>query len=386
MKNITKKYPMKTIRILGLALSLSILFSACSTNEVEQKKSQLEAKKLELANLKSEIKQLETELQSIAPSQEEKGTIVTAKALKPETFVHSFEINGSLEAVESALVSPEINGQLQSLMVKEGEKVKKGQILARLNTRVIQSNINEVEVALKLASQVYVKQKALWEQKIGSEMDFLNAKNGKETLEAKLNTLQTQLDMATVKSPIDGVVDKIYLKEGEMAMPGVTLMQIINLDMFYIKVEVAESHLPAIHTGDVAQVFFPAYPNLNTDSKIYRIGNVINPENRSFLVEIKLKNTQGKFKPNMLALTRFVDYKKDNALVVPASIVKNDFKGAYLYVVANNNGNAYAKKVYVEPGLTMGNTTLIKQGLSVGDQVILEGYNKIVDGSKLILQ
>jgi len=378
---------MKTIRILGLILSASLLFSACSTsNDTEAKKAKLEAKKLELSKLKAEIKTLETDVANASPQQEDKGTLIKAETLKPETFIHSFEINGSLDAVESAVISPETSGQLQTLLVKEGEHVKVGQVLARLNTKLIQSNINEVKVGLDLASRLYEKQKSLWDQKIGSEIDYLNAKNAKESLEAKLKTLQTQMDMSIIKSPINGVVDKIYLKEGEMAMPGVSLMQVINLDMFYIQSDVAESHLPSLHVGDEVKVFFPAYPSLNTTTKIYRIGNVINPENRSFLVEIKLKNSEGKLKPNMLALTRFIDYQKDNALVVPASIVKNDFKGAYLYIVNKKEGKTFAKKVYVSPGLTMGNSTHITGGLSAGDQVIVEGYNKIVDGSKIDLQ
>lgn len=378
-------YQMNTIKLFSLLLSFGILFTACSSNEIAEKKASLQEKKAELADLKVEIKTLETELKVLAPETAEKGTAVYTTSLIPEAFSHSFEVNASLEAVQSALVSPEMNGQVTEILVKEGDKVKSGQILARLNTRVLESSKKELEVSLDLANQIYYRQQKLWNQKIGSEIDFLKAKNAKESLEAKLNTLKSQLEMAVITSPIQGIVDQIALKEGEMAIPGTAMMQVVNINAFYLQADVAEAHLASLKVGDPVEIYFPSFPELNKKSKIYRIGQIINPENRSFLAEVKLNNTDGFLKPNMLALTRFIDFYKKEALVVPTSIIKNDFRGAYLYIVDERDDAFFAQKVYVETGYTMANKTHIISGLDFGQQIITEGYNKVVNGSRLVI-
>ncbi len=380
-----KPYIMKTIQLSGLLLGLSILFSACSNNGIEEKEASLQEKKGELASLKTEIKTLETELAELSPESAEKGTIVNILALTPQEFSHSFEVNASLEAVESAMISPEMSGQVIELLVKEGDIVKKGQLLARLNTKVIESSIAELNVALNLANQMYKRQKKLWKQEIGSEIDFLTAKNAKESLDAKLNTLQTQKQMAMITSPIQGIVDQIALKEGEMAMPGMAVMHIVNINEFYLQAEVAEAHLASLEVGDPVEIYFPSFPDLNKNSKIYRLGQVINPENRSFIAEVKLKNKDGFLKPNMLALTRFIDFYQKEAIVVPTALIKHDFSGAYLYIVQQKEKAFYAQKVHIKTGYTMDDMTHIISGLDLGQQIITEGYNKVVNGSKLVI-
>jgi len=380
-----KYYQMKTIRLFSLILSLVVLFNSCSSNATEEKKTELQQKKEALVVLNAEIKTLETELTELAPETEEKGTSVYAQTLTPKEFSHSFEVNASLEAVQSAMISPEMSGQVTEILVKEGDKVKNGQLLGRLNTRVIQSSIKELKVALGLANQRYVRQRKLWEQQIGSEMDFLSAKNAKESLEAKLSTLQTQMDMALIKSPIQGIVDQIAVKVGELAMPGMEMMHVVNINEFYLQADVAEAHLASLKVGDPVEIYFPSFPELNISSKIYRIGQVINPENRSFIAEVKLKNTDGQLKPNMLALTRFIDFYQKEALVVPTSIIKNDLKGAYLYVIKKNGDASVAQKAYIETGYTMKDKTHVIKGLEFGQQIIVDGYNKVVNGSKLLV-
>lgn len=374
---------MKRIKLFSLLLSFGLLLSACSSSQTEDKKSVLLEKKKELATLKSEIKTLETELSLLEPETKKQGTIVFVSTLEAEDFSHSFEVNASLTPVQSALISPEMSGQLKKLLVKEGDKVTKGQVLAQLNTKIIESGIEEIQVALDLANQMFKRQENLWNQEIGSEIDFLTAKNGKASLEAKLNSLQTQLEMATITSPIDGVVDQMHIEAGEMAMPGMTMMQIINLDEFYLRADVAETHLASLKLGDPVEISFPSFPELNKKSKISRLGNIINPENRSFITEVKLVNTYGKLKPNMLALTRFIDFEANDAIVVPTSLVKKDFNGAYLYIANQKGEDYFAKKAYVETGYTSSNKTHILSGLELGQQIIIEGFDKVVDGTKL---
>ncbi len=376
---------MKSIKIVSLIFIMGLLFSACSSNSTDNKKAELIAKKQELAQIKVEIKTLEDDLKKANPISVNDGTAVTIENLNPSFFSHSFEVNANLEAVNSAMVSPEMAGQLSELLVHEGEHVVRGQLLARLNTRVLESSMKEVKIALELATKIYERQQKLWAQKIGSEIDYLRAKNKKESLEAKLNTLNSQLELSNISSPISGIVDKVSLKVGEMAMPGMAMMNIVNLDEFYLKADVAEAHLASLKVGDPVDIYFPSFPEMNKKSKIYRIGQVINPENRSFLAELKLKNQDGFLKPNMLALTRFVDFQKKEALVVPTEIIKNDFKGPYLYRAIKKGKAYYAQKMYIKTGYSMNGQTFISEGLSVGDKIIVEGYDKIVDGSKLTL-
>lgn len=372
---------MKT-KLFGLLLAIAVVFSSCETKpELEQLQSDLETKKIELSNLKIEIRDLEEKIKELDTTNSIKTIAVKTITAELKKFEHYFKINGSFEAVDYAYISPETSGQVTNVAVKEGQEVKKGQLLARLNTDIIENNISEVKTALDLASTVYDKQKELWNKNIGSEIEYLRAKNDKKRLEDQLKVLESQLEMSIIKSPINGIVDVVDIKVGELAMPGAVMMHIVNLDEFYLNVEVAETYLPYLHIGDPVMIKLPAYDQSEMQSEIYRIGNIINPENRSYIVSIKLKNENRIIKPNMLAEVQFVDFKSDNAIVVPSIIIKKDFKGYYLFKVITENGNQMAKKIYIEPGKSIEGTTMVNSGLEAGDSVIVQGYNQVVEGS-----
>jgi RND family efflux transporter MFP subunit len=365
-----------------ISLLSSLLLSSCNTSdESDSLQSQLEEKKAEYTSLKLEINELQKKIQENDTTEDIEGIAVIVEESKPQDFKHYFKVNGSFEAIESAFVSPETSGQVKSMLVKEGDRVKKGQVLAKLNTAIIESSIREIKTALELSTIVYKKQKELWDKNIGSELDYLRAKTDMESKENKLLTLQTQLDMAIIKSPINGIVDQVIIKVGEMAMPGQMIIQIINLDEFYLNVEVSESYLPFIYKGDDVSIELLAYENKTIESKIYRISNLINPENRSFTVQAKLKNTDRILKPNMLAEAKFMDYEKKAAITVPSIIVKNDFNGFYLFAINKKNGKSVAHKVYVKTGRSQGQYTMIESGIKTGDLVITKGYNQVVEGS-----
>ena len=226
---------MKTTKIISLFISFSLLVASCSSPSVEDKEGQLQEKKQQLSTLKTEIHALELEIRKLHPEKSEKGTVVNISTLNTESFTHSFEVNASLKAVQSAEVSPETSGQVNEIFVQEGESVQTGQLIAKLNTKVIESGISELKVALDLANQMYQRQEKLWKQEIGSEIEFITAKNAKESLEAKLNTLETQLSMASVKAPFSGIVDQLLVKEGELSIPGMPMIHLVNLDAFYLQ-------------------------------------------------------------------------------------------------------------------------------------------------------
>lgn len=312
------------------------------------------------------------------------NTLVMVKPMAYETFEHFFLANGMVEAVHDAFISSEISGQIKAIHVTEGQRVKKGQLLVSLNSDVTESAIAEVKAGLELARTVYEKRKGLWEKNIGSEIQYLEAKTNKDSLENKLKTLQAQLDMAKIKAPIDGIVDRIFRKEGEMAIPGQQLIQLVNLDKVYVNADVSETYLAKIKNGDMVEVSFPSYPGLTVESTIHRIGQVVKTKNRTFLVQVLLDNKDEKLKPNMVAEIKMKDFSADSALVVPSIVIKNDLKGSYLYVTENQeDGKLVARKKYVTPGMSQGNLTMITQGLTPGQQVIIKGYNLVKNGMEV---
>lgn len=308
------------------------------------------------------------------------AVLVTVEKMTPTPFHHYFEANGAVEAVEDAFISPEINGQIKKIHVKEGRWVKKGELLVSLNADIIKSGIAEVKSALELARTVYNRRQGLWEKKIGSEVQYLEAKTNKESLENRLKSLEAQLDMALIKAPIDGIVDDVFKKEGELAIPGLQLLRLVNLKEVYVNAEVSEAFLPMIAKGDPVHVTFPTYPDMDINTVVYRTGNVIRVENRTFLVQVKLDNPGGKLKPNIIAVLKMNDFSADAALVVPSIIVKNDLKGSYVYIVEESEGKLLARKTYVVPGKTEGGKTMITKGLEPGMEVIVEGYNLVKNG------
>jgi len=328
----------------------------------------------------------ESASETLNPEEESgKALLVAVKKMAYEKFEHFFLANGTVEAVNDAFISSEINGQIKTIHVKEGRRVKQGQLLVSLNSDVIESSIAEVKTGLELAKTVYKKRKGLWDKKIGSEIQYLEAKTNKESLENKLKTLGAQLDMAKIKAPISGIVDGIFKKEGELAAPGFQLIQLVNLKKVYVNADVSEAYLAKINKGDTVEVTFPSYPELTVNAVIHRTGHVVKSQNRTFLVQLLLDNKDEKLKPNMLGLIKMKDFSVDSALAVPSIIIKNDLKGPYLYVVETEEkqGKLLARKIYVEPGMSEGSNTMITQGLEPGQQVIVKGYNLVKNGTEI---
>jgi membrane fusion protein (multidrug efflux system) len=275
--------------------------------------------------------------------------LVSVKNLAYEKFEHFFLANGTVEAVNDAFISPEINGRIKTLHVREGQWVEKGQLLVSLNSEVTESGLAEVKSALQLASIVYEKRRDLWDKKIGSEIQFLEAKTNKESLENRLKSLEAQLQMARIKAPISGIVDEIDQKEGELVVPGLRLIQLVNLKKVYVNADVSETYIAKIKKGDPVEASFPSYPGYTLAGDIHRLGQVVKSQNRTFLV-------------------------------VPSIIIKNDMQGSYLYVVEGREGQGKARKTYVTPGISEGSNTMITAGLEPGWKVIVQGYNLVKNG------
>ncbi len=367
-------------KIISIIL-ISLFFACGQSNDPETIKKQIAEYKSQIADLENKIDELNTKLteQGISANTVKRIRVKTLH-LTPVHFSHFVHSVASLEAVKSAFISPEISGQVKTIHVHEGDYVKKGQLLVSLNSDIIESNIKELETNLELAKTLYQKQEELWKQQIGSEIQYLEAKNKKESLESKLNSLYIQLAKSKIKAPITGIVDLINVKEGELAMPGAQIIQMVNISTFYVNADISEKFISVIKKGSPLKVSFPSFPDWKIDTKVYRIGSVINQSNRTFRVQAKIYNKNNMLKPNMLAKITFLDFEVDKALVVPSIIIKKDFKGSYLYIVAKDDKGYIAQKKYVKTSLSNDEGTMITEGISEGDKVIVKGYNLVKDG------
>lgn len=375
---------MKRLTLLTSVVALLILASCGSGKGPDDIRKQLDAYHKESKEIEIKIKELEKELAALESGTDKANKVpVVIGELKPEAFDHYVEATGNVEAVNEAMISPEINGQISAIYVKEGDKVQRGQLLAQLNTQVIQKSIEEVKTGLKLATDMFQRQERLWSQKIGSEMQYLEAKNRKESLENQLATLNAQLNMAKVVSPVSGVVERVSQKAGEMAMPGSPMIHVVSLDEMYIKANVSEAFLPYVKKGDEIILRLPSYPDFSKRLPVDRVGSAINPGNRTFEVQVKLKNQDGMIKPNMVATLLINDYQNPEALVIPSRLIKEDLKGKYIYTAQSNSPELVARKVYINIGKSYLGKTEVVSGLNTGDRIILDGFNRVSDGVNL---
>ena len=370
---------MKTFNQLFAGV-LIIVLTACSgapDNTPEGKRKQLAAYKQQLHDLENKISGLEAELDSAR-----KIEYVNVKTLDvvPRRFEHFFEVTGNVEADQEVNVSPESSGKIMDILVREGQHVAKGAVLATLNTDMLNQSIEESRISLDLATTTFQRQKNLWDQKIGSELQFLQAKSNKESLERRLESLQAQKEMTVIKSPVDGVVDVIYQKNGEIGNPQTPFAKVVNIKRLKIYGDIAETYLTKVRKGDPVNIQFPAISK-SAKASITQVGNFIDPNNRTFRVRIDLPNPDGTVKPNMVAVLELRDYASDTAVVVPTLVIKQDFKGSYTYIVNGSDSVQRAQKVYVKTGVSNNNMTEVIDGLKAGMKVISEGFDQVIDGS-----
>ncbi|MFC2115604.1 efflux RND transporter periplasmic adaptor subunit [Bacteroidota bacterium] len=372
-----------TKKVLTL-LSLAILATACNMNSPEMITKQISKKKDQVKKLNGEIALLEENIQQDSVADIKFSVPVSIKSMTPEPFKHFIEITGKLEAEEDAFISPELNGQIETVHVKEGDYVKKGSLLVSLNTNLIESSIREVKTGLELAKKIYDKQKGLWDQQIGSELQYLEARNAKEQAEARLATLEAQMDMARVRAPFSGVVETILMKEGELAIPGMQLVQMVSLDKLKLYGNISERYMSNINKGDILLVDFPDVEGLAVEAPIFRVGNMIDNASRTFRIEVKIDNKKGLLKPNMHSILQVNDFSSSAAFVVPSVVIKQDIKGNYIYIA--DTKELKARKRYVKTGLSYKDQTLIPEGISEDDKVIIKGFAQVSDGVNIDLR
>jgi RND family efflux transporter MFP subunit len=359
------------------------ILAACSSNDGKKNISDeelLTQYKKEYSELKVKITELEKQIKS-SSNNEEKIKVRTSK-LSPQKFEHFIGITGNVEADKNITINPETSGNIIKIPVYEGQNVRKNDTLAILNTEQIDRAISELQTNLSLSKTMFERQERLWNQKIGSEMEYLRAKTEKEALEQKLKALYAQKDLAIIKAPFNGIIDELYQKKGEMASPSIALAQLVNINKVYVEADISEIFLNNIKRGDSVEINFPAI-GYNTNAKIARTSNVIDPANRTFKIRVNLTNKDLKIKPNLVSNLKLKDFESENSIVVPSILIKNDFDGNYIYLAVNQSNKLIAKKRYVKVDKTYNNKSLIVDGLEFGEKIISEGYAQVVNGSEL---
>lgn len=300
--------------------------------------------------------------------------------IEAKTFDHFIEVTGNVEPVQYAYISPEGTGQIKKIFVSEGDKVQKGSILAQLNTSVIEGQIQQIKSQLDLAVITFDKQNKLWnEQHVGSEIQFLQAKAQKEGLESQLKSLNSQKEMSIIRAPFSGIIDNINAKEGELASPGMKIIELVNLNKMKVKAQISESLLPSVHKGDSVLLSFPTYENIKIKAPVYRTGNVINSSNRTFTVEIRIDNIKNQLKPFMISKLKIKDYSVPDAISIPSIVIKKDFDKEFVFTAKQSGQTTIAKKTYIQTGRSFKGNTLITKGLEEKNLLIVKGYNTVSD-------
>lgn len=361
---------MRMKKILFTAATASIVLFACKSGD--DKSAKLEKLKKSMAEMQVEVDSLQAQIARTDTTKRiEKIQNVAVATVAPVTFTSYIEVQGKVDADENVTISPEIGGVVTKINVKAGDEVSKGQVLAELDAKVIQQSIAELQTGLELSTTLYNRQKSLWDQKIGTEVQFLSAKNQKEGLEKKMATLQQQVELARIKSPINGTVDENFLKLGQAAAPGFPAMRVVNFANLKVKAEVPENYASKVKKGNPAIILFPDI-NDSVLAPVSFSAKVINAVNRSFTVEVALDNTKD-FHPNMIAILRIIDYTNKAAIAVQQGTIQHAEDGDFVFT--DNHGRAKRTKVIV--GHQYNGKAEITSGLKEGDKVIVAGYQDL---------
>ncbi|TLU98135.1 efflux RND transporter periplasmic adaptor subunit [Dyadobacter luticola] len=365
---------------------LAILLASCSG----EKKEGVAGKKEELAKLKAEqaendkkIKALEIEIAKLDPKKagESKVKPVSIDTLNAETFRHYVDLQGTVDAKNNVMVTPKSGGVVTAMNVKEGDQVKAGSIIGKIDNSILMESIEELKTQLNLANTLYEKQKSLWDQKIGTEIQFIQAKNNKESLERRLSTLNTQLAQTNIVAPMAGVVDMVNVKVGEMASPGVGVVRIVNLSNLKVMAKVSDTYAASVKKGDEVIVKFPDLKK-EFKARVSFVSTTVDPLSRTFTIEANLPSDRD-IKPNMMANVQINDATSKNALTIDQNFVQSTEKGNVVYVAVTEGNKKVAKAKEVKTGLSYNGKIEILSGLTAGDHLITLGYQEVSDGQPI---
>ena len=377
-----------------LLIIITVFLNSCSnekepsleevlaTNDVEllkSRKSEIDAK---LEELTLSLNQLNNKLSVL--NKDRNTPLITTITTSEQKFNHFIELQGNVKTKQNVLVYPEMPGILNKVYVKEGQKVKKDQILATIDDGGLSQQLLLLKSNEQLAKTTFERQKRLWDQQIGSEIQYLQAKTSYDSQKNATRQLIKQLGKFTIRAPFSGIIDDVFKEKGTVVAPGpgAEIFRIINLSNMYIETDVPESYISSIKKNKMVEVNFPILGR-SYDSSIRQVGNFINPSNRTFRIEVGIPNLDGEIKPNLTAKLRLNDYSNSNAILIPQSIISENAKGQqFIYVVKDNKekNQVYAERLVIETGKTNGDFIEVTKNLDANVEVILEGARSVNNG------
>ncbi|WP_179374777.1 efflux RND transporter periplasmic adaptor subunit [Winogradskyella wichelsiae] len=384
---------MKYISLLIIVAALSVSCSGKKKNSVEYviENGSLETirtKRVELVadqqDINDKIKRLDEKIKTLDTTQN--VPLITTFKAEPKVFVHVLELQGNVTTKNLLTITPEYNGILTNVYVTEGQKVTKGQTLAKIDDGGLSQQLAQLKIQAELAKTTYERQQRLWEQNIGSEIQFLQSKSTYQSQQEAVNQLNQQIAKTTVRAPFSGTIDDIITEQGSVVAAGQSpLMRIVNLENMYIETEVPERYVSEVTKGKSVSVNIPVLGK-TIDTKIRQAGDFINPANRTFKIEVEIPNKDKAIKPNLSARLKINDYTSENALLIPQSVVSENSEGEqYVYVVTNKNakGVGTANRVIIETGKTQEDIIEVLKGLESGAEIIQEGARSVRDGQSV---
>ncbi|MCS4435272.1 efflux RND transporter periplasmic adaptor subunit [Aquiflexum gelatinilyticum] len=360
-----------------LIIAILVLAASCGPkDEISIKKEELAKMKADAASLRTSIETLEKEIAVLDPEfakENRKSILISTTKVEKKHFEHFVEVTGSVLSKKNVSISGEVLGRIQEITAVEGMRVSKGQILAKIDAETILRNIDEVEKQLELAKILFDKQDRLWKQQIGTEIQYLESKNRKETLEANLASLKTQQSKTLVRAPFNGTVETVQVRLGELVQPGVPMFQFVGDSDLFIEADISEKYVGLIQKGDSVEVTFPSVEK-ELRAKITSVGAIINPNNRTFKVEIAVPSLEF-LKPNMISVIKIMDYENKTAVTVPNYLILQDNKGDYVYTV----DESLSKKRYIKRGKTYKEVTEVLEGLTGTEVLVDKGFREVGD-------
>ena len=380
-----------------ISLSFSFLLVACGqetekiVSSITSNKGNLDELQLQKANYTLQIKGLTLALDSLNQKLEkisgsQKRVLVTALEIKPQIFNHTIEIQANIKTRKNLQLFPEFGGRLNQILVKEGQEVKKGTLLAVIDDAGLQDQLDQMKLQLELVKTTFERTQRLWDQKIGSEMMYLEAKTRFKSQQKQVAQMRNQLSKTKIYAPFSGVIDEIIARKGSTLAPGMTpIMRIVNLDNMYVESDVPENYLANITKGSLAKVSIPVL-NETQNTVVRQTGNFIQPDNRTFRVEAPIKNPTGMIKPNLNARLSIVDYSNPEALMIPIRVIRENSKGdSFVFILTGqeeNNGYITEQR-FVTLGMSKDELVEITKGVNTEDLIVDEGVSLLVTGQKV---
>ena len=367
-------------------IAASFLLIACgekSTEDLIKDKNITELKNRK-AIIQSELEKIDAALLNGNKTPETEA-LVSVITLKDTVFNHYLEIQGNVNTKDNILVQPEFSGTLTILNVKAGQRVSKGQILGKVDDAGMSQQLASIENQYALAKTTFERQKNLWDKKIGSEIQFLQAQAQMISAQKSVAQMRAQVAKTVIRAPFSGTIDEVFVERGQVVSPNPQgLMRIVNLSNMYVSTTVPETYIGKLKVGTAVDVFLTSLGK-TYKGKVRQVANFINPSNRSFGIEVSVPNPDNLLRPNQVAQLKIIDYAIKNAIVVPTNVVQEDGKNnKFVFIATNINGKkGVAKKVVIKVGKSSDNVTEILSGLTANDVIVTEGANNIADGMKL---